>query len=48
MFTADEIEAIVVGLSLLGRTSDTNLQTAAARVTGKLAGVLPVGSDADP
>jgi len=46
MFTADEIEAIVVGLSLLGRTSDTNLQTAAARIIGKLADVLPVGSDA--
>jgi predicted DNA-binding transcriptional regulator YafY len=40
MFTADEIEAIVVGLSLLGRTGDVGLQAAAARVLQKIA-VLP-------
>jgi predicted DNA-binding transcriptional regulator YafY len=41
MFTADEIEAIVVGLSLLGRTGDFGLQAAAARVSQKIADVLP-------
>jgi predicted DNA-binding transcriptional regulator YafY len=41
MFTADEIEAIVVGLSLLGRTGDDGLQRAASRVTQKIASVIP-------
>ena len=41
MFTADEVEAIVVGLSLLGRTRDAELQRAAASVTQKIAQVLP-------
>lgn len=41
MFTADEVEAIAVGLSLLGRTGDGGLQTAAASVGRKLADVLP-------
>jgi predicted DNA-binding transcriptional regulator YafY len=41
MFTADEIEAIAVGLSLLGRTGDAGLQAAASGVTSKLADVLP-------
>lgn len=41
MFTADEVEAIAVGLSLLGRTRDTGLQTAASGVMSKLADVLP-------
>ena len=41
MFTAEEVEAIVVGLSLLRRTGDLGLQTAASRVTAKIAEVLP-------
>jgi predicted DNA-binding transcriptional regulator YafY len=41
MFGADEIEAIVVGLSLLGRTGDAGLQDAAERVARKIADVLP-------
>ncbi|MBV9752298.1 MAG: YafY family transcriptional regulator [Hyphomicrobiales bacterium] len=45
MFTADEIEAIVVGLSLVGRTGDVGLQTAASHVSGKIAGVLPDGAE---
>ena len=40
MFTADELEAIAVGLSLLGRTRDGGLQAAAGRVTRKIADVL--------
>jgi predicted DNA-binding transcriptional regulator YafY len=43
MFTADEIEAVVVGLSLLGRTGDAGLQATAARVSQKIADVLPDG-----
>jgi predicted DNA-binding transcriptional regulator YafY len=45
MFTADEVEAIVVGLSLLGRTGDADLQAAASRVTRKIADVLPDAAD---
>jgi len=41
MFTAEEVEAIVVGLSLLRRTGDLGLQAAAGRVTAKIAEVLP-------
>lgn len=41
MFTPDEVEAIVVGLSLLGRTGDTDLLAAATRVSRKIAAVLP-------
>ena len=41
MFSADEIEAIFVGLSLLGRTGDAGLQVAADRVSQKIASVLP-------
>src|SRR5215470_1593860 len=41
MFDADEVEAIVVGLALLQRTGDRGLQSAAARVSGKIAEVLP-------
>lgn len=35
MFTAEEIEAIVVGLSLIGRTGDADLLTAASRVKAR-------------
>lgn len=35
-FDADEIEAIVVGLMMLARTGDTDLQKAAARVARKI------------
>ncbi|WP_374656001.1 helix-turn-helix transcriptional regulator [Dongia sp.] len=41
MFSAEEMEAIVVGLSLLGRTGDNALQQAATRVAGKIACVRP-------
>ncbi len=41
MFTADEVEAIAVGLALLGRTRDNGLQQAATRVRQKLTDVLP-------
>jgi predicted DNA-binding transcriptional regulator YafY len=37
MFTADELEAIVVGLSLIGRTRDAGLAESAARVARKIA-----------
>lgn len=45
MFTADEVEAIVVGLSLIGRTGDADLLAAASRVTRKIAEVLPDAAD---
>ena len=35
-FDADEIEALVVGLSLLARTGDLGLQQAAARISTKI------------
>ena len=35
-FTAEEVEAVVVGLNLLHRTGDTGLQKAAERVTAKI------------
>jgi len=41
MFTADELEAIVVGLSLIGRTRDAGLAESAARVARKIADVIP-------
>ncbi len=41
MFTAEEAEAIAVGLALLGRTRDGGLQKAAARVRRKMTDVLP-------
>ena len=41
MFTAEEVEAIAVGLILLARTRDGGLQQAASRVRLKLAEVLP-------
>ena len=44
MFTAEEVEAIVVGLALLRRTGDLGLQAAAGRVSGKIAEVLPARS----
>ncbi|MEM7256761.1 MAG: YafY family protein [Pseudomonadota bacterium] len=41
MFTPEEVEAIAVGLSLLGRTGDDGLQNAAASVVRKISNVLP-------
>ncbi len=41
MFTAEEVEAIAVGLSLLGRTGDTALETVAESVVRKISDVLP-------
>lgn len=42
MFDADEVEAIMVGLSLLRRTGDRPLIAAADSIAGKIAAVLPV------
>jgi predicted DNA-binding transcriptional regulator YafY len=47
MFRADEVEAIVVGLALLGRTGDTGLQTAAVNAARKISAVLPGDSRHD-
>ena len=41
MFTAEEVEAIVVGLALLGRTGDGGLVAAAERAGHKISEVLP-------
>jgi predicted DNA-binding transcriptional regulator YafY len=41
MFTADELEAVLVGMRLLRRTRDPGLQQAADSVLSKLAAVLP-------
>lgn len=45
MFTAEEAEAIAVGLALVGRTRDTSLQAAAVSAGQKIGTVLP-GDDA--
>lgn len=47
MFTAEEVEAITVGLALLGRTGDAGLLTAAADAGDKIAAVL-AGAGAEP
>lgn len=41
MFTAEEVEAIAVGLSLLKRTGDASLENAAQSVARKISEVLP-------
>ena len=41
MFGRDEVEAIAVGLQLLNRIGDQDLQAAARRVVAKIADVLP-------
>jgi predicted DNA-binding transcriptional regulator YafY len=41
MFSADEVEAVLVGMRLLRRTRDPGLQQAAESVLSKLAAVLP-------
>lgn len=41
MFSPEEIEAIAVGLSLIGRTADTDLLAAAAKVAAKIRMVVP-------
>lgn len=41
MFDAEEIEALIVGLRLLGRVGDKGLVAAAARISDKLYEVLP-------
>lgn len=46
-FSGEEIDAIVVGLSLLGRTGDRSLQLAASRVARKIADVLPGAAPID-
>jgi predicted DNA-binding transcriptional regulator YafY len=40
-FTSEELEAIVVGLALLGRTGDADLEAAAAGAARKIGAVLP-------
>ncbi len=47
MFTAEEVEAIVVGLALLGRTGDAGLQSASASVGQKIGAVLPGDDEHD-
>jgi predicted DNA-binding transcriptional regulator YafY len=47
MFDPEEIEAIVVGLAMLGRTGDKALLAAARRVGDKIADVLPGDADRD-
>ena len=42
-FTAEEVEAVVVGLSLIRRTRDTGLLRAARSVARKIAAALPEG-----
>ncbi len=41
MFTHEEVEAIVVGLALIGRTGDLELERSAISVTKKITDVLP-------
>ena len=41
MFDREEVEAVAVGLQLLNRTGDRDLQAAARRVAAKIASVLP-------
>ena len=41
MFDREEVEAVAVGLQLLTRTGDRDLQVAARRVAAKVAAVLP-------
>ena len=41
MLDREEVEAVAVGLQLLNRTGDRDLQSAARRVAAKVAGVLP-------
>ena len=41
MFDREEVEAVAVGLQLLNRTGDQDLQAAARRVAAKIVGVLP-------
>jgi predicted DNA-binding transcriptional regulator YafY len=45
MFTAEEVEAIVVGLALLRRTGDVGLLSAADTISAKIAEVLPGDRD---
>ena len=41
MLDREEVEAVAVGVQLLNRTGDRDLQSAARRVAAKIAGVLP-------
>jgi predicted DNA-binding transcriptional regulator YafY len=45
MFSGDELEAIVVGLAMLGRTRDRDLIRSAERAAAKIADVLPAHAD---
>jgi len=46
-FAAEEVEAIVVGLAMLGRTGDAGLQAASASAGRKIGAVLPGGEGKD-
>ncbi|MGX9355429.1 helix-turn-helix transcriptional regulator [Roseobacteraceae bacterium S113] len=41
MFDAEEVEAVMLGLALLGRTADPALERAAGRAAAKIADVVP-------
>lgn len=45
-FTPEEVEAIAVGLSLIGRTGDSDLSVAAARVNRKISSVMQPAMEA--
>lgn len=47
-FTPEEVEAIEVGLSLIGRTGDSDLSAAAARVNRKIAAVIERRKETSP
>jgi len=47
MFAAEEVEAIVVGLAMLGRTGDAGLRAAAASAGRKIGAVLPGDGESD-
>jgi len=48
MFPAEEIEAITVGLSLIGRTADADLLAAAAQALARIRAAMPPQTGAPP
>ena len=48
MFSQEELEAVVVGLSLLGRSGDSGLVDAAESVAAKISSVLPDSTTFNP
>jgi predicted DNA-binding transcriptional regulator YafY len=47
MFDPEELEAIMVGLALLGRTGDRGLKQAAVTAVSKISDVLPIDANYD-